>query len=181
MKKLLSKVYSISSNINGLIALSRFCHYRVPVAGKVLSFIIDRAMMTIFGIDLRSFSVNVRSLSIAHPVGVMLGGNGVYSEGRVVIMGGVKFGGVSAKDPRYLEKHAVQRVFELGDNVVISTGAVLIGPLSICDNVIIGPLTLVNKSITEPGTYLGYPAKRMSSEVSYDWVEGMPVPPGKAK
>ena len=55
--------------------------------------------------------------------------------------------------------------------MVIGAGSVLVGPLDICDNVIIGALTLVNRSITEPGIYVGVPARRLEgAKVTDAWV-----------
>ena len=96
-------------------------------------------------------------------------------------MAGVTLAGGSPSDPLYLEKHKIQRVFEFGDNVVISTSSVLMGPMTICDNVIIGPMSLVNKSITEPGVYVGNPARRISSNVTDEWVAHLPAPASNQK
>ncbi|WP_158275340.1 hypothetical protein [Pedobacter sp. HMWF019] len=117
-----------------------------------------------------SFSINVKKLSITHPSGVLLGGNGIYSSGRVVMMAGVKLGGRSPKDKEFLLKHKEKKVFEFGDNVVIGTNSVVLGPITICDNVIIGSMSLVNKSITEPGIYVGVPVKKVSDVANEDWV-----------
>ena len=85
-------------------------------------------------------------------------------------MSGVKLGGRLPNDELYLEKHKQQKVFEFGDNVVIGTSSVLLGPLTICDNVMIGSMSLVNKSINEPGVYVGIPVKKVSENISYEWV-----------
>ena len=59
----------------------------------------------------------------------------------------------------------------MGDNVVIGANSVVVGPVDICDNVVVGAMSLVNRSITEPGTYVGIPAKRINDEVPSDiWV-----------
>jgi serine acetyltransferase len=54
---------------------------------------------------------------------------------------------------------------EIGDNVTIGTGAVIVTPLrgglTICDHVAIGANSVVSRSITEPGTYVGAPATRV--------------------
>jgi serine acetyltransferase len=167
----LNRVFRIQWQITKLILLSRFLYFKLPFFGNFLSLSIDRFMLIIYGIDLMSFSINIKSLSISHPNGVLLGGNGVFSKGRVVIMSGVKFGGKSPSDKLYLEKHKIQKVFELGDNVVIGTNSTIIGPVSICDNVIIGSMSLVNKSITEPGIYVGIPVKKISEFVTTEWVD----------
>ena len=61
-------------------------------------------------------------------------------------------------------------VFVLGDNVVIGANSVVMGPVDICDNVLIGAMSLVNRSIAEPGVYVGVPARKVSAEVSDEWV-----------
>lgn len=58
----------------------------------------------------------------------------------------------------------------LGDNVVIGTSTVLVGPIEICDNVIIGAMSLVNKSIRELGVYVGIPAVKIGENVTEEWV-----------
>ncbi len=48
---------------------------------------------------------------------------------------------------------------KIGDNVSIGSNATLL-PVSICDNVVIGAGAVVSKDITEPGIYLGNPARK---------------------
>lgn len=50
---------------------------------------------------------------------------------------------------------------KIGKNVFIGTGAMVLERLSICDDVVIGAGAVVNKSITEPGLYVGVPAKKI--------------------
>lgn len=49
----------------------------------------------------------------------------------------------------------------IGDNVDIGIGVSIIGDITICDNVIIGAGAVVINSITESGTYVGVPAKKV--------------------
>jgi serine acetyltransferase len=55
----------------------------------------------------------------------------------------------------------------IGDRVTIGTGAVVVTPLrgslEICNDVSIGANSVVPRSITEPGTYVGAPARRVQS------------------
>lgn len=56
----------------------------------------------------------------------------------------------------------------IGDNVFISTGAKIIGNITIADDVCIGANAVVVKSITEPGTtWAGVPAKKISNNNSH--------------
>jgi sugar O-acyltransferase (sialic acid O-acetyltransferase NeuD family) len=49
----------------------------------------------------------------------------------------------------------------LGNEVFIGTGAIVLEHLHICDQAVIGAGAVVAKDITEPGTYVGVPAKRI--------------------
>lgn len=48
----------------------------------------------------------------------------------------------------------------IGNNVSIGTNATIL-PVNICDNVVVGAGAVVTKDITEAGTYVGNPAKRL--------------------
>ncbi len=52
-------------------------------------------------------------------------------------------------------------VVQVGNEVHIGAGAVINQVLTICDNVTIGSGSVVTKSIAEPGTYVGVPAKKI--------------------
>lgn len=58
-------------------------------------------------------------------------------------------------------------VATLGDNVYISTGVKIIGPVTVADGVCLGANAVVTKSIEEPNTtWGGVPAKKISDEGS---------------
>jgi acetyltransferase-like isoleucine patch superfamily enzyme len=54
------------------------------------------------------------------------------------------------------------RETRLGNRVSVGTNATLL-PVHICDDVVIGAGAVVTKSITEPGIYVGNPARRIKS------------------
>lgn len=158
------------SHIRLHIAISRAIYFNIPFLGKWFSFFLDWLILIIYGIDMKSFSIDVKDLNIPHPNGVLLGGNGIKSNGKIVINSGVMFGGVSPSNKLYLERHKTKTVFVLGDNVVIGMGTSILGPVTICDNVIIGAMSLVNKDITEPGIYAGIPARKIKDFDSKIWI-----------
>jgi len=47
----------------------------------------------------------------------------------------------------------------IGDNVQVGAGAIVLGGVKICRNVIIGAGAVVSRSIENPGIYVGIPAK----------------------
>lgn len=56
----------------------------------------------------------------------------------------------------------------IGNNVFISTGAKIIGDITIADDVCIGANAVIVKSITEPGTtWAGVPARKISDNNSH--------------
>ena len=59
----------------------------------------------------------------------------------------------------------------IGDNVTIGTGATIIGPIRICDNVIIGANSLVCKSVDEENIAVaGNPAHKISNNGALTWI-----------
>jgi serine acetyltransferase len=157
------------------IRVCRWLHFRMGLPGRTLAALFDRVLLFLYGIDLYSASVDVQQLSISHPNGILLGGNGLKSRGRVAIMSGVKLVARSPNDPEYLRRHALRQVFVFGDNVVVGANSVVVGPIDICDNVVIAAQSLVNRSIEEPGVYAGTPVKRVKTSVSDEWVSHLAI------
>jgi serine O-acetyltransferase len=55
----------------------------------------------------------------------------------------------------------------LGKNVIVGTGAVIVGPISIADGITIGANSFVNKTFDEPNISIGgYPARKISNKGS---------------
>lgn len=50
---------------------------------------------------------------------------------------------------------------KIGKNCFIGTAVVFKEGVKVCDNVVIGSMSYVNKDITEPGTYVGCPIKKI--------------------
>ena len=50
----------------------------------------------------------------------------------------------------------------VGRHVTFGTSSTVLPGISICDDVVVGAGAVVTKDITEPGTYVGVPAKRIS-------------------
>ena len=58
----------------------------------------------------------------------------------------------------------------LGDGIVVGTGAVILGNISLASNIAIGANAVVNKSFTEENIAIaGVPAKKISNNGSIEW------------
>ena len=109
-------------------------------------------------------------LGFSIPAGVFDEGLGIVHYGHIVVSDGAKIGkncriheGVNIGATNGSEKAAT-----IGDNVFISTGAKIIGEVTIADDVAIAANAVVVKSITEQGTtWGGIPAKKISDNDSH--------------
>ena len=110
LKRKILMAWTMTVHVRSWIKLSKFLADRIPVLGRVLSMILDRLLVVFYGVDVTSQNMFVADLRIPHPVGVLLGGNGMRSDGTVVINSGVKFVGRSPRNTTYLERHAQKRV-----------------------------------------------------------------------
>lgn len=169
LKKTTLFAWSMSTHVRCWIRFSKFLADYIPVVGRVLSMFLDRFLVLTYGVDVTSQNMFVADLRISHPSGVLLGGNGIRSNGTIVVNSGVKFVGRSPGDAAYLERHAQKRVFEIGHNVIFGTSSVIVGPVTICDDVVIAAMSLVNKDITEPGVYAGTPVRKISDQIPEGW------------
>lgn len=169
IKRAILNAISITAHVRWLMALSHGLGNKVPVIGLLLSILVDRLILWFYALDVSSRNVFVADLRIPHPAGVLLGGNGIRSSGRVLVNAGVKFVGKWPNDPEYLRLHREKAVFRLGHDVVIGANAVIIGPVSLCDNVVIGAMSVVSKDIVEPGIYVGNPARKIKDGNAADW------------
>lgn len=85
---------------------------------------------------------------------VTIGDNCFISHGAMFINDLFQTGG-----PAVGEKTLWKKTF-VGDNVSIGTNATIL-PVNICSNVVVGAGSVVTKDITEPGVYIGNPAKKI--------------------
>ena len=156
MKRLLRYLYLTSYQINALIALSR-AFAKLPLVGKALSILTDNLMLTLYGIELTSRSLDIRKLVVGHSTGVVLGGNGIRCSGTLHLSSGVVFG------RRYGRSDAPEPevFFDIDGDLTIGANSVLLGPLRIKGPTTIGALTLVAHDIEVPGVYVGTPARRL--------------------
>lgn len=92
------------------------------------------------------------SFVVRHPTGIVIG-RGVVIGKNCTIQHGVTIG------EKYIDANADGKYPEIGDDVAIGTGAIVVGGIKVGSNSIIGALTFVNQSIPSYSTAIGIPAK----------------------
>ncbi len=109
-------------------------------------------------------------LGFSIPAGIFEEGLAIVHYGNIVVSNGAKVG----KNCRIHEcvnigaTNGSSKAATIGDNVFISTGAKIIGEVTIADDVAIAANAVVVKSITEAGTtWGGVPAKKISDNDSH--------------
>jgi acetyltransferase-like isoleucine patch superfamily enzyme len=85
---------------------------------------------------------------------VTIGNNCFIGHGVMFINDLMNEGGPSG-DPSKWKKTTIGNQVSIGSNSTVL-------PVSICDQVVIGAGSVVTKDITEPGTYVGNPAKKIN-------------------
>ncbi len=89
MAKSLESLVGYHSRVAAGLRAGRWMATKLPLVGVLLSLMVDKLLFFFYNIDGSSRRVRVASLHIPHPGGILLGGNGSVSEGRVLVNAGV--------------------------------------------------------------------------------------------
>lgn len=154
IKKYLRIFYQPGIQVAGLIRSGKLVS-KLPFIGKILSLVIDNIILYVFSLEVTSATLEVKSLTIGHSTGVVLGGNGIRSSGNLHVSSGVVFA------RRYNNSDDKSPYFDIDGDLTVGANSVLIGPLTIKGPTIVGALSLVTKDILEPGVYVGTPAEKI--------------------
>jgi serine O-acetyltransferase len=119
---------------------------RVPLLPRLLSEVVHRAT----GIDIHPGATIGRGFFIDHGTGVVIGGTAIVGDD-VTIYQGVTLGGTSLQRKK---RHPT-----IGNNVVVGSGAAVLGDITIGDNVKIGANSVVVKDVPPNSTVVGIPGR----------------------
>lgn len=136
----------------GLHALwmHRLAHWLYLRKLVLLPRLISQLNRFLTGIEIHPGAVIGESLFIDHGMGVVIGETAEIGD-NVTIYQGVTLGGTG--------KDKGKRHPTLGSNVVVSTGAKVLGPLNIGDNVRVGAGSVVLRDVPANCTVVGVPGK----------------------
>ena len=136
--------------------ISRFFH----LAGfELLARIISQVTRFFTGVEIHPGAKIGKNLFIDHGMGVVIGETSEIGN-NVTIYHNVTLGGIApsinTNDQRNTKRHPT-----LEDNVVVGSGAQILGPITIGKNSLIGANAVVTKDVPEKSIMVGIPAKRV--------------------
>lgn len=133
------------------ITVHRFSHLLYKLKIPFFPRLLSQIMRFITGVEIHPGATIGAGFFIDHGAGVVIGETTVIGE-RCVIFHNVTLGGTG--------KHRGKRHPTIGSNVFIGTGATLLGPITVGDNVKIGAQSfVVMRDIPGNTTVTGTPAK----------------------
>ena len=125
----------------------------------LIARIISQLSRFFTGIEIHPKAKIGKNLFIDHGMGVVIGETSDIGD-NVTIYHNVTLGGISpsinANEQRDLKRHPT-----LHDNVVVGSGAQILGPVVIGKNSLIGANAVVTKDVPEKSVMVGIPAKRI--------------------
>ena len=130
------------------------------IAGfDLLARIISQTIRFFTGIEIHPGAKIGKNLFIDHGMGVVIGETSEIGD-NVTIYHNVTLGGIApsinANDQRNVKRHPT-----LEDNVVVGSGAQILGPVVIGKNSLIGANAVVTKNVPEKSIMVGIPATRV--------------------
>jgi serine O-acetyltransferase len=135
------------------------CIYQYRFAKKIYSKFNKKVGVFLFSRLSAKYSIYIHpdadigdGFNLPHPTGVVIG-KGVVIGRNVTIYQGVTLGGARVGDYKSMSYP------EIKDDVVIFSGAAIIGNVTIHNDAIIGANSLVNKSFEKSSVIAGVPAK----------------------
>jgi serine O-acetyltransferase len=137
------------SGFHALVAY-RFAHFLFRVGLKFFARVVSQTARFFTGIEIHPAAMLGRGIFIDHGMGVVIGETTEVGD-NVVIYQGVTLGGTG--------KDKGKRHPTIGNNVMISAGAKVLGPFKVGDNSKIGAGSVVLKEVPANSTVVGVPGR----------------------
>ena len=132
----------------------------------LIARIISQFSRFLTGIEIHPSAKIGKNLFIDHGMGVVIGETSEIGD-NVTIYHMVTLGGISpsinSDDQRNVKRHPT-----LMDNVIVGSGAQILGPVVINKNAKIGANAVVTKDVPENAVMVGIPAKNVNEDSSND-------------
>ena len=159
------------------ILFHRICHFLWKINLKLLSRFVANISRIFTSIEIHPAAVIDEGFFIDHGSGLVIGETSVIGR-NVTIYQQATLGGLSpsinSDSQRNTKRHPT-----IGNNVVIGSGAQILGPILIGHNSRIGTNAVVLKNVPENHTFVGIPARKVESHHQKESFEAYGVSEGK--
>ena len=143
------------------IFFHRIANFFATAKFDLLARIISQFSRFLTGIEIHPRAKIGKNLFIDHGMGVVIGETSDIAD-NVTIYHMVTLGGISpsinSNDQREIKRHPT-----LHDNVVVGSGAQILGPVIVGKNARIGANAVVTKNVPENAVMVGIPAKNVGT------------------
>ena len=129
---------------------------------RFLARFISYFMRWLTGIEIHPAAVIGRRFFIDHGMGVVIGETSII-EDNVTLYHSVTLGGISPSI-KSDEQRGVKRHPTLKSNVVVGSGAQVLGPITISENAKVGANAVVTHDVPPNAVMVGIPAKNINSD-----------------
>ena len=148
------------------VFLHRIANFFAIAQLDLIARIISQFSRFLTGIEIHPKAKIGKNLFIDHGMGVVIGetseiGNNVTIY-HMVTLGGIS-PSINSNDQREIKRHPT-----LMDNVVVGSGAQILGPVIVGKNAKIGANAVVTKNVDENSVMVGIPAKNVAQSTSED-------------
>ena len=141
------------------VLFHQIAHFFSVAKFDLVARIISQFSRFLTGIEIHPKAIIGKNLFIDHGMGVVIGETSEIGN-NVTIYHNVTLGGVSpsinSNQQRDMKRHPT-----LEDNVVVGSGAQILGPITIGKNSLIGSNSVVTKDVPEKSVMAGIPAKKV--------------------
>ena len=147
ISKIICKYFSNTANCIFLIRKMMYL-YDKGMLNKIRALAIRKKLITKYAVHIYPSVKIGLGLYISHPCAIVINGKCEIGD-NFAIWQGCTIGSKAEDSPAP----------KIGNNVKIYTNSIILGDITITDNVVIGANSLLNKDALVPGTYFGSPAK----------------------
>ena len=142
------------------VFLHQIAHFFCVAKFDLIARVISQFSRFLTGIEIHPKAKIGKNLFIDHGMGVVIGETSEIGD-NVTIYHAVTLGGISpsidSDDQRNVKRHPT-----LKNNVVVGSGAQVLGPIIVGENAKIGANAVVTKDVPENAVMVGIPAKNVS-------------------
>ena len=147
------------------MVIHRLCNFLWKIKLKLLARFLSYFSRIITSIEIHPAAIIGSGFFIDHGAGLVIGETSKIGH-NVTIYQQATLGGISPSINSQLQKK-IKRHPTIEDNVVVGSGAQILGPVVIGKNSRIGANAVVLNNVPENMTFVGIPARRLESDKKY--------------